>query len=353
MVAKIIFYASFVMILYVYLGYPLLIAVIGSVRNRSIKKGAFEPEVTILISAYNEEENIEKTLKNKLLLDYPKGKLEVIVISDGSTDNTDMIVKSFKAEKVRLIRQEPRAGKTSALNLAVPEAGGEIVLFADANSMWDQNALRRIMDNFADPEVGYVTGKMIYVNPDGNPIGDGCTAYMRYENFLRSSETLAGSIVGVDGGIDAVRKKLYGPMKADQLPDFVLPMKVIEQGYRVVYEPKAILKEAALKDASDEYRMRVRVSLRSLWALRDMRHLLGFTPSHCPNCRTSHLPNFTPSFLYAWQLWSHKILRYLAFVFLIGAYLTNLILYKQGTLYSVLVHVSNSRIYRGSDGTNI
>ena len=173
------------MIFYVYLGYPLLIGVIGKIRNRRINKLGIEPEVTILIAAYNEEENIGSTLKNKLELGYPKDKLEIIVISDGSTDNTDEIVKRYESEKVRLIRQEPRAGKTSALNLAVPEAMGQIVLFSDANSLWDPHALRSLVANFADPEVGYVTGKMIYVNPDGNPTGDGCTAYMRYENFLR------------------------------------------------------------------------------------------------------------------------------------------------------------------------
>ena len=354
MIAKILFFTSLAMIFYVYLGYPLLIGVIGKIRNRRINKSGIEPEVTILIAAYNEEENIGSTLKNKLELGYPKDRLEIIVISDGSTDNTDEIVKRYESEKVRLIRQEPRAGKTSALNLAVPEAMGQIVLFSDANSLWDPHALRSLVANFADPEVGYVTGKMIYVNPDGNPTGDGCTAYMRYENFLRRVETRAGSVVGVDGGIDAVRKELYRPMNQDQLPDFVLPMKVIDQGYRVVYEPKAILKEATLKDASDEYRMRVRVALRSFWALRDMRHLLTFTrslsisndpTSHLPNFptflsysngSTSHPPNFTSSFLYSWQLWSHKVLRYLCFVFLIGAYLTNLYLYNQGLFYKLL-----------------
>ena len=129
---------------------------------------------------------------------------------------------------------------------------------------------------FTDPEVGYVTGKMIYTNPNGDAIGDGCTTYMRYENFLRVTETRAGSIVGVDGGIDAVRKSLYRQMAPDQLPDFVLPLNVVEQGFRVVYEPQAVLKEPALQNTGDEYRMRVRVALRSFWALKDKRHMLSF-----------------------------------------------------------------------------
>jgi len=240
---------------------------------------------------------------------------------------------------VRLIRQEPRAGKTSALNIAVPEARGEILIFSDANSIYEQNVLRELADNFNDPSVGYVTGKMIYTNADGTPSGDGCTAYMKYENRLRSWETSLGSIVGVDGGIDAVRKELYQPMNPDQLPDFVLPLKVVAQGYRVVYEPEAILKESSLATAKDEYKMRVRVALRALWGMWDMHHLLTLspsflpplsrsdareaTPSHlpplsrsdAPEATPSHLPTFPPSILYAWQLWSHKVLRYLCFIF--------------------------------------
>ena len=151
--------------------------------------------------------------------------------------------------------------------MAVPLASGEIIVFSDANSLYAPDALRRLLANFADEEVGYVTGRMIYANPDGAPIGEGCSAYMKYENALRLIETRLGSIVGVDGGIDAVRKVLYRPMNAEQLPDFVLPLKVVEQGYRVVYEPEALLWESSLNEAADEYRMRVRVSLRAFWAL--------------------------------------------------------------------------------------
>jgi hypothetical protein len=178
---------------------------------------------------------------------------------------------------------------------------------------------------------------MIYTNPDGSPIGDGCTAYMEYENLLRSLETRIGSIVGVDGGIDAVRKELYRPMNPDQLPDFVLPLRVVEEGYRVVYEPMAVLQEQSLSEEEDEYRMRVRVGLRALWALWDLRHLLSFTPSFFffPGT-TSHLRTFSTSFLYSWQLWSHKVLRYLCFVFLATFYVSNLALWNQAWFYKAI-----------------
>lgn len=315
-----VFFFSLFMIFYIYLGYPALVFLLSVVVNRGVKKDGYEPAVTILISAFNEESVIENTLKNKLDLNYPEEKLGIIVISDGSTDGTDEIVNRYRDKRVRLIRQEPRSGKTAALNLAVPEAEGEILIFSDANSIYDPQALRKLIRNFIDPAVGYVTGKMIYVHPDGSPIGDGCSAYMKYENRLRSWETAIGSVVGVNGGIDAVRKELYRPMNPDQLPDFVLPLKVAEQGYRVVYEPEAILNEYSLKSSTDEYKMRVRVGLRSLWALWDMRNLLSFSSSG----------------LFTWQLWSHKVLRYLCFIFLISAFFTNLALWSDSPVYKIL-----------------
>lgn len=323
--AKTIFFSSIFMIFYVYLGYPALVFLIGLVRNKKVKRGNYGPYVSILIAAYNEEDSIEATLKNKLEIDYPKDKLEIIVVSDGSTDNTESLVRQYEQQGVKLLIQKPRAGKTSALNMALAEAKGEILVFSDANSIYELDAVPMLVRNFADPGVGYVTGKMIYTNPDGATIGDGCTTYMKYENTLRSLETKLGSIVGVDGGIDAVRKNLYQSMNPDQLPDFVLPLKVVDQGYRVVYEPKAILKEPSLKTPKDEYKMRVRVSLRSLWAMMDMRQLL----------------NIIKFKLFAWQLWSHKMLRYLCFIFLVGAYVTNLMLWSEGSFYKSLFILQN------------
>src|SRR5690606_14809748 len=232
----------------------------------------------ILIAAFNEEQDIEHTLRNKIELDYPKDLLEILVVSDESVDQTDAIVERIAAEApipIRLIRQVPRQGKTSGLNLIAPQATGEILVFSDANSIYAPDALRKLVRNFADATVGYVTGKMVYTNPDGSMIGDGCSAYMKYENWLREKETSIGSVVGVDGGIDAIRASLFRILNPDQLPDFVQPLQVVEQGYRVVYEPEALLKELALDNSDREYRMRVRVSLRALCALHDMKQSLN------------------------------------------------------------------------------
>jgi cellulose synthase/poly-beta-1,6-N-acetylglucosamine synthase-like glycosyltransferase len=328
---KAIFFLCGVALFYIYAGYPVLVSVLGIIRDKRVAKSAIEPAVSILIAAYNEENIIGSTLKNKLELDYPKDKLEIIVISDCSTDGTDGIVNGFAASGIKLIRQEPRAGKTAGLNKAAGTASGEILVFTDANSIFAVDALRKLVANFKDRTVGYVTGKMVYASSGEGERGYGCGAYMRYENFLRVHETRAGSVVGVNGGIDAVRKNLFDPMKPDQLPDLVLPLKVVEKGFRVVYEPDALLEEESLKSSSDEYRMRVRVSLRALWALYDMKQLLGFGKD----------------MIYAWQLWSHKVFRYGAFLFLIGLYTTNVALRSAGPLYKVSFVIQNA-MYLGA-----
>ncbi|MFA5515339.1 MAG: glycosyltransferase family 2 protein [Desulfuromonadales bacterium] len=321
--AAVILIFSVGMVLYIYAGYPLAAAVLARVRARKVRQADLAPTVSILIAAYNEEEVIAATVLNKLSLDYPGARLEVIVVSDGSNDGTDAAVKAIADPRLRLLRQYPRAGKTAALNAAVQLARGEILVFSDANSLFRPDALGKLVRNFADPQVGYVTGKMVYVDARGTIAGDGCGAYMRYENWLRRQESAFGSVIGVDGGIDAVRRALYRPMRPDQLPDFVLPLAVVDQGYRVVYEPEALLHEASLENPRDEYRMRVRVSLRALWALKDMRHLLA--PWRDP--------------VFAWQLWSHKVLRYLSFLFLGGAFLANAALWNAGAPYRLLFSV--------------
>lgn len=318
---SVLFWICCGLLVYIYAGYPLLCRLLSAWLRRRPRTAAGEPTVTILIAAYNEAVHIVDTLRNKLELEYPADKLEIIVVSDASDDGTDELVSGLAPERIRLLRQVPRAGKTSALNLALPHVRGDIIVFSDANSLYAPDALRELMQPFADPEVGYVTGRMVYKAPDGSLTGEGCSAYMRYENALRDWETRLGSIVGVDGGIDAVRRELYRPMRADQLPDFVLPLAVRQQGYRVVYRAEALLYEDALADSGDEFRMRVRVSLRALHALKDMAGL--FNPLRYG--------------LFAWQLLSHKLLRYLAPLFQLGALVTNVVLAGNSSFWAVLL----------------
>lgn len=316
---EIFFWLSSLLVIYIYIGYPVLLKLLPKIPKNPGNTDVYNPNVTVLIPAFNEEKHIESTIKNKLDSNYPQDKLQIIVISDESEDGTDELVKAYSAKdsRVTLIRQSPRQGKTAGLNLAMPHATGDIIVFSDANSHYHPDAIQHLVNTFQDSDIGYVTGKMVYVNEDGNVIGDGCSAYMKYENHMRELETQTGSVVGVDGGIDAIRKELYQPMNADQLPDFVLPLKVVTQGKRVAYCEKALLNEESLSSAQSEFRMRVRVSLRAYWAMWDMKHL------------------FNP-FRYQWfslQITSHKLLRYLAFIPLFIALVSNGLITGEGVFY--------------------
>ncbi len=304
-----VFWLSAALVVYVYFGYPVTLLLLPRARARDSSPWRRWPRVSVLIAAFNEASVIRRTLENKLESDYPNDLLEIIVVSDDSSDGTDEIVQSFAGRGVVLIRQSPRQGKTTALNRAREAATGEIVVFSDANSLYERTTIRHLVEAFTDPRVGYVTGKLLYGNPEGGAAGGGTSLFMRYEDFLRRLETRAGSIVGVNGGVDAVRRSLYQPMDADQQPDFVLPLRIVAQGARVVHRPDALAFEDALARSGDEFRMRVRVSLRALWALADMKQLLA--------------PRFGR---FAFQLLVHKVLRYGLFAPMILALAANLVL---------------------------
>lgn len=316
----VLFWFSLFLIALVTAGYPLMVWGMGRLWPKPVRKKVFEPKVSLLISAFNEEKDIAQTIQNKLSLDYPKNLLEILVVSDGSTDATEKIIASFEIEGgVKLLVQWPRQGKTAALNLAAQNATGDILVFSDANSLYRPDALKKLLQNFHDPSVGYVTGQMLYQDKQGSLVGSGCSAYMRYENLLRSLETRAGSVVGVDGGIDAMRRSLYEPLEPEMLPDLILPLLVIQKGHRVVYEPEALVFEQTLSEMADEWKMRIRVSLRSFHALWRMRVL------------------FQPwvSGFYAFQLFTHKLLRYWMGFLQIFLLASNFFLWPQGTLYQV------------------
>lgn len=313
-------WACLLTITYVYAGYPLTLRLVRARAMRRMPTGQL-PTVTVVIAAFNEARHIGATVQNKLDQDYPPQLLDVIVVSDGSTDGTDEIVASLADSRLTRLRQEPRQGKTAALNRAVSAARGDVIVFSDANSRYEPPAIRRLIAALDDPQVGYVTGRLIYEDPGETATGGGSGLYMRYENYLRRLETRVGSVVGVNGGIDAVRRRLYTEMRADHLPDFVLPLRVVAQGFRVVYCEDAVARETALGHQADEFTMRLRVSLRALHALVTSRALLHRRYG-----------------LFAFQLLVHKVLRYLLILPLMGAFVCSALLIAS-PLYSAVFGV--------------
>ncbi len=307
---KICLWLSIFLIIYPNIIYPSLVCLLGLIRPRPLRRRSWLPSVTVLIPAYNEAQNIAATIQNKLEQDYPSDRLEIIVISDGSTDGTDDIVREFSSQKVRLIRREQREGKAAGLNEGVRHASGEILVFSDANSLFAPDAIRRMMENFADPEIGYVTGKLAYKIRSDGIAGSGCNAYMKYENALRTLETRAGSIIGVNGGVDAIRRELYRDVPRQLITDFVLPLQVISMKHRVVYDERVNSSEVANSELGSEFRMRTRVGLRALRGITYMRRL----------CNPVNYP------LTAFSLISHKVIRYFGFLFLAIVFVTNLML---------------------------
>lgn len=307
LLGQIIFFVSVGVVAYVYAGYPLLAFFLGRVAPKRVAKSEFESTVSFIITAFNEERDIRQKLENTLALDYPKEKLEIIVASDCSTDSTDDIVREFAGSGVRLVRQAQRNGKTAAQNMAVEHASGEIILFSDATSMYQPNALREMVANFADNSVGCVAGKLVYVDPAETAVGSAARSYWGYETFLKEAESRACSLIGVSGCIYAVRRANYIPMYAEACSDFLIATLVFKQALRTVYESKAVCTEETNRQSRKEMKMRVRVisqTFTDLWRNREMM-------------------NPFRSGFYAVQLISHKVLRYGVPLFILAAFVSS------------------------------
>ena len=282
-VAKVLFWLSLGAILWTHVGYPLAAAVLARVVNRGVRRADVTPTVTVIVPAHDEEAAIGTRIENLLAQDYPHGALEVLVVSDGSTDRTDEIVREHGVRLLAL----PRGGKLAALNEAVTHSDREVVAFSDANARWAPDALRKLVRSLADPEVGYACGKLVLERADGsNREG----VYWRYELWLRESESRLGSITGGNGALYAVRREDWPEGLMGQ--DLALPVALAKRGKRAVYDPEAVAFERPVATLEDEYGRKKRMFA---WAWRDVlrgRMLRGVGP------------------LYAFELVSHRFLRY-------------------------------------------
>jgi cellulose synthase/poly-beta-1,6-N-acetylglucosamine synthase-like glycosyltransferase len=320
------------LLVYVYVVYPILVTALASRLGKPVRRGDALPTVTIVVTAFNEEKCIQAKLDNLVSLNYPATLVDIIVASDGSTDATDLIAASHPG-KVRLLRIEGRRGKTACQNAAALAASGEVVVFTDATTTVQPAALRRLVENFADPEVGCVGGRLVYVTDIDNITGRGGEAYWSYELRLRAAESALGSLIGVSGCLYAVRREAYQPIDPELISDFVVSMKMREQSLRTVLAPDAMCFEATLDEGSQELSMRVRVAVRSLNALIRERRFL----------------NPMRYGLFAWQLWSHKLLRYASPMLWIGALASNLML-AGDTPYLVLLLAQSALLAAGTVG---
>jgi cellulose synthase/poly-beta-1,6-N-acetylglucosamine synthase-like glycosyltransferase len=323
LIAEIGFSLSAAALFYTYAGYPLLLAFVSALRPRAVRRGEFEPTVSIIVTAYNEERGLAAKLENTLALDYPRELLEIIVASDCSNDRTDEIARSFARRGVRLYRQSQRLGKTAAQNAAVEQARGEIILFSDATSLYQPDAVRAMMPSFADATVGCVAGRLEYVDGSGSRVGRGARSYWSYETFLKRHESRVGSLIGASGCLYSVRRSAYVPLYHEACSDFIIATKMVEQGLRAVYEPNAVCFEETNRQSDKELKMRVRIIAQTFTDLWRHRSLL----------------NPIRSGFYGVQLLSHKVMRYLVPFFLMGLFASSAVLASGSLFYRLMFAV--------------
>lgn len=279
-------------VVWTHVGYPLTAAVLARrIAYRPRRDDGYEPPVCLIIAAHNEERVIRARLENALLLDYPASKLEIVVTSDASTDATHEIVRSFAARGVRLLENK-RGGKLPAQQAAVRATESELIAFSDANSMWAPDALRLLVANLADSDVGYVCGRLRLLEPESGENREGL--YWQYELWLRAKESLLGSVTAGNGAIYAIRRSAYIELPPFLGHDLSLPFRLGRRGLRAVYEPAAVASEPAAASTGAEWGRKVRMLSRSWWNLTrgGMLDPRGQRP------------------LYVYQLYSHRLLRY-------------------------------------------
>jgi len=309
-----LFWGSIALIIYVFIGYPLVLALWGSLRPRPWRREPVEPTISIVIAAHNEVAHVTRKIANLLLLDYPRDRVEILVGSDGSTDGTVQQLHTISDARLRVFVFPQRRGKPAVLNTLVPKAHGEIVVFADVRQTFDSQVLRALTQSFADRGVGAVTGELVLARSEGPG------AYWEYEKFVRSYECIVDSTIVVTGAIYAIRKKLFQPIPPDTIvDDLLIPMRIARQGYRVVCERNARAYESAAA-TGQEFKRKVRtlsgafqLFARERWLFNPLRNRLW------------------------WQTMSHKALRLLVAPLQLLVFAANVMLARTSPLYQLLL----------------
>jgi poly-beta-1,6-N-acetyl-D-glucosamine synthase len=288
--AAVALWGAVAVLAYTYAGYPLLIWAWSRIHPRPLRCDHVEPTVSILLAAYNEERQVAARIQNLLDLDYPRDGLEILVASDGSDDATLARAAAFEGAGVRVFGLPERRGKPAALNALASRSKGEVLVFTDARQRFEPGTLRKLVASFADADVGGVSGELMLVaDPDRGSIGEAAGLYWHYEKLIRRAESRIDSTVGATGAIYAIRRSLFRPLPEDTLLDDVLvPMRVVAQGRRVVFERAARAYDRAATTATQEFTRKARtlagifqLFAHHPWVLNPLRNRLFFqTLSH-------------------------------------------------------------------------
>lgn len=320
LVLQILFWFAIFWIAYATFGYLAVLLVLARVLRRPVAQAEITPSVSLLIAARDEEAVIAAKLENSLALHYPREKLQIVVVSDASTDRTDAIVQEFAERGVLLHRVPDGKGKVNALNAALPTAAGEILVISDADSNYAPDALRKLVRNFADPRVGAVTGEERRLATAGQA-GLGESLYCRLDNLIKRLEGQIGSTVMVNGGFFAIRRALYPVLPAHLIHDSIVPCTLQLQGYRTAYEPEALSTETYPLETAGDFRRRLRTVLQAFASYLNI-------PSALNPFRTGR---------FAFQLFSHRFSRWFVLPWLAVALISNTILAMSSPLYLVLL----------------
>jgi len=315
------FWASLLAISYAYVGYPAILWLVSRFGKFREMNGAGQdthlPFVTMIVSAFNEEKVIGEKIENTLSLDYPSELLEIVVVSDGSSDRTGRIALEFANRGVVLRHYEGRIGKTACLNRTLPLTAGGIIVFSDANSTYEKGALRALVRPFQDSTVGFVTGWTRYGSSEDISTADSLGLYSKLELITKDLESRLGSCIGADGAIFAIRKELYLPLKDHDINDFVIPLSINLQGYRGVLQREAICFEQDAGSSKGEFYRQVRITNRTIRAIVNYRQLL----------------NPFKFGVFSLELFSHKVCKFLVPPFMVALFVTNLLLAERGGVF--------------------
>ncbi len=327
-VMAILFWLSVAFMAYTTVGYPLLLAVIGSLRRRFQQRADIRPRVSLIIPCYNEGETLRRKISNSLQLTYPKDQLEIIVVSDGSQDSPGDIVRQFSDPVLKFLELPERRGKHHAQMIARDASTGEILVFSDASVQLDPDALEKIVSNFADPSVGCVSSEDDVVSEGSTGVGE--RIYVRVEMWLRRMEASAGSLVGVSGSFFAARRSLCEGWHPAQSSDFFIPLHCVQQGLRTVVDP----------DSRGHYGVTRRERAELYRKVRTIVHGLDVFFTHL------ELSNPVRYGFFAVELVSHKLFRWLVPFAALTLFTSNAVLWQVATLYRV-TFIAQAVLYAG------